>query len=79
MGMIFKNFVHSTPYSLQSSYQRLEIIGGFTDGVFHTIAAGFIIIEALEHILVEIEEPSYSSYLSFLLDPGVLTRVSDSR
>jgi len=51
---------HQKTAAYSYGFQRLEIIGGFTDGVFHTIAAGFIIIEALEHIIVEIEEPSYS-------------------
>jgi len=53
---------HQKTAAYTYGYQRLEIVAAFTDGVFHTIAAGFIIIEALEHLIVEVEEPSYSGF-----------------
>eukprot|EP01087_Luapelamoeba_hula_P009866 TRINITY_DN2580_c0_g1_i1.p1 TRINITY_DN2580_c0_g1~~TRINITY_DN2580_c0_g1_i1.p1 ORF type:complete len:573 (-),score=101.28 TRINITY_DN2580_c0_g1_i1:272-1765(-) len=48
-------------------YQRIETIIGFTDGSFHAIAAGFLIIEAVEHTLGELEVPEYAPANAIIL------------
>jgi len=53
---------HSPTRTYSYGFQRLEIVFGFTDGVVHTIAAGFIIVEAIEHIITESEAPEFSSF-----------------